>query len=150
MSNIFLGITKEERDNILDKHKSIYDGYAIKNVVANEQPLYVQDFANDKEGITVNSKGEVTGYNNKLYMRESKNICPECGLYEEVCECSEGEVEGIGGSDSFDYVENEMDEMWEGDEEYSSEYLESENVKPKFKEKLKESLDMFKRFKKYN
>jgi hypothetical protein len=53
-------------------------------------PLYTQDYANDKGGITINSKGEISTYNNKIYMKESKEICSECGLYEEVCECGNG------------------------------------------------------------
>lgn len=82
-------ITKEERENILDKHKSLYDGYAVRQNTSNIQPLYTQDFANDKGGITINSNGDVSTYNNKIYMKESKNICSECGLYEDVCECGQ-------------------------------------------------------------
>ena len=132
MNNYFMNLTKEEKENILDKHKSLYDGYAVRQNNPNMQPLYTQDFANDKQGITVNSKGEVSTYNNKVYMKESKNICSECGLYEDICECGKGgmyeetcnecggplmegectecgykQVKGIG--DKFDYVE-EMDE----------------------------------------
>ena len=64
MGQQFLGLSKEERNNILDKHKNIYNGYSVKQNVSNVQPLYVQDFANDKEGITVNNKGEVSTYKN--------------------------------------------------------------------------------------
>lgn len=52
MNAYFMNITKEEKQNILDKHKSLYDGYAVRNEVSSEQPLYTQDFANDKNGIT--------------------------------------------------------------------------------------------------
>lgn len=151
MKGVFLPLTNEEKNDILSKHKTLYDGYAVRNNVPNEQPLYVQDFANDKEGITLNSKGEVSSYNNKIYMKESKEICPECGLYEDVCECGYKEVKGIGGSDDFDYVEEEMDksEKEEG-HEITSEYLEDETMDEEFKEKLQESLKMFNRFKKYN
>lgn len=128
MRNYLFTISEEERNNILDKHKTLYDGYAVRQSNPKEQPLYVQDFANDKEGITINSRGEVSTYNNKIYMKESKNICSECGLYEEVCECGKGgmyeaecsecggmmtegecsecgykSVKGVG--DKFDYVE---------------------------------------------
>ena len=113
-------------------------------------PLYTQDFANDKDGLQIDHLGNVSKYNNKMYMKESKNICNECGLYEEVCECGYGKVKGIGGSDEFDYVaEDECTECGEM-EEMDSEYLEDDSVEDEFKEKLKESLDMFKRFKKYN
>lgn len=128
MRNYLFNISEEERSNILDKHKKVYDGYAVNQTTPNQQPLYVQDYANDKGGITINSKGEVSTYNNKIYMKESKDICSECGLYEEVCECGKGgmyeeeckecggpmtegecnecgykQVKGIGNK--FDYVE---------------------------------------------
>lgn len=157
MKGVFISITNEEKENILSKHKTLYDGYAVRNETSNTQPLYVQDFANDKQGVTVNSNGEVSSYNPKIYMRESKEICPECGLYEDVCECGYKEVKGIGGSDDFDYVEeeemtgaecDECGDMYE--EELSSDYLDDETMEEEFKGKLKESLDMFKRFKKYN
>jgi len=58
-------MSKEEKSNILDQHKSLYDGYVTKyNQETNKSPLYVQDFANDKNGITLNNKGEVKPYTN--------------------------------------------------------------------------------------
>lgn len=59
MNSYFFGITKEEKENILDQHKKPYDGYVTQYIKPEVQPLYVQDFANDKEGLTVNNKGEV-------------------------------------------------------------------------------------------
>lgn len=65
MNAYFFKMTNEERSNILDQHKEVYDGYVTKqNQVSNEQPLYVQDYANDKGGITVSNKGEVMPYKN--------------------------------------------------------------------------------------
>ena len=64
MNAYFFGISPEERNNILDQHKNVYDGAVTQYVKPEVQPLYVQDFANDKGGITVNSKGEVTQYKN--------------------------------------------------------------------------------------
>jgi hypothetical protein len=56
---------KQEKDNILDQHKHIYDGYVTKyNQQSNQSPLYVQDLANDKMGLTVNNKGVVKPYSN--------------------------------------------------------------------------------------
>jgi hypothetical protein len=168
MKAYFLNITKEERDNILDRHKTLYDGYSVRAEVPNEQPLMVQDFANDKNGITVNSSGEVSTYNNKIYMKESKEICKECGLYEDVCECGYKEVKGIGGSSDFDYVEeDECSECGysEGEDdndavfvpkekmsnsEVRSAFLSDKDGNEKVKEKVRESLEMFQRFKKYN
>jgi hypothetical protein len=57
-------MTNEERTNILDQHKEMYNGFATNNVTSNMQPLYVQDFAIDKGGVTVNNRGEVTNYKN--------------------------------------------------------------------------------------
>jgi hypothetical protein len=58
-------MTNEERENILDQHKHLYDGYVTKyNQESNMTPLYVQDLANDKNGITLNNKGEVKTYRN--------------------------------------------------------------------------------------
>lgn len=64
MNAYFFKMTNEERTNILDQHKELYNGYATNNVTSNMYPLYVQDFANDKGGITVNNKGGVTHYKN--------------------------------------------------------------------------------------
>jgi len=133
MNNYYMNLTREEKENILDKHKTLYDGYAVRQPQSNMTPLYTQDYANDKGGITINSKGEISSYNNKIYMKESKEICSECGLYEEMCECgnsgmnesmcnecgapiTEGEcsecgykqVKGIG--DEFDYTEEVSEE----------------------------------------
>ena len=90
MNNYYMNLTREEKENILDKHKTLYDGYAVRQNQSNMTPLYTQDYANDKGGITINSKGEVSTYNNKIYMKESREICSECGLYEDVCECGSG------------------------------------------------------------
>ena len=64
MNAYFFGISPEERNNILDQHKQVYDGAVTQYVKPEVQPLYVQDFANDKGGLTVNNKGEVTQYKN--------------------------------------------------------------------------------------
>jgi len=58
-------ISAEEKSDILNKHRHVYDGYrTMQPEVSNTQPLYVQDFANDKKGITVNNKGVVKPYTN--------------------------------------------------------------------------------------
>ena len=110
MKAVFLNITNEERENILNQHKTPYDGYAVKQSTPNEQPLFVQDFANDKAGITVSNSGEVTPYTNKLYMKESVSTCKECGMTEDMCECGGKEIKGIGSPEDFDYIESEMKE----------------------------------------
>ena len=92
MNSYFFPLSNEERENILDKHKHVYNGYRTlnPNPVANEQPLFTQDFANDKEGLVVNNKGEVKAYTN-MGINESKKrksyvdeeMCEQCGEMEE-------------------------------------------------------------------
>jgi hypothetical protein len=88
-------MSNEEKRNILDKHRSLYDGYrTMQPQMAKEQPLYVQDFAGDKNGITVNNKFNVKGYTNVgINESEEKGMCSECGgrMYEGECmECGYG------------------------------------------------------------
>lgn len=111
MNAFFIGVTPEEKENILNRHKQVYNGFRTlnPNPVENEQPLYTQDFANDKVGLVVNNKGEVKPYTNmgineskkqktnlnpkkddKLF--ESNHMCEQCGLNEEICECGVSEA----------------------------------------------------------
>lgn len=64
MNHYLFNVTNEERENILDKHKKIYDGYVTEYGGGNMTPLYVVDMAKDKGGVTLNNKGEVTSYKN--------------------------------------------------------------------------------------
>jgi|LauGreDrversion4_2_1035121.scaffolds.fasta_scaffold08052_7 hypothetical protein len=65
MNAYFFKMNREEKDNILDQHKQVYDGYVTRyNQESNQTPLYVQDLANDKNGITVSNKGVVKNYTN--------------------------------------------------------------------------------------
>ena len=147
MKSYFLNIPKEERQNILDQHKNVYDGYVTNYAKPNEQPLFVQDFANDKNGITVNNKGEVKRYTN-------------VGINENMDEM-ELDMIGDGPMDLeagvFDeemYEEDEMDfdmekePSYDVDVEFTNE-LEEDDMEM-VKENIKESLDWFKRFTKYN
>lgn len=120
-------ISPAEKQDILNKHKTLYNGFrTMEPKISNEQPLYIQDFAGDKLGMTINNKGTVKPYMNfgiNESVEEGK-MCEQCGgeMYEDVCEqCGgrmEGEVEeGVGKlddiyheedlnpSDDFDYVE---------------------------------------------
>ena len=75
MNAYFFNTTPEERKNILDQHKHLYDGYVTKyNQESNQTPLYVQDLANDKMGITINSKGDVKNYTNFKIMFETNEL----------------------------------------------------------------------------
>lgn len=65
MNAYFFKMSKDEKNNILDQHKSLYDGYVTKyNQESNQTPLYVQDLANDKMGVTLDNKGNVKNYTN--------------------------------------------------------------------------------------
>tara|TARA_R110000803_G_scaffold8450_4_gene27116 strand:- start:1817 stop:2482 length:666 start_codon:yes stop_codon:yes gene_type:complete len=59
-------ISDEERAQILNTHRSFYDGYATGNVPSNQTPLTVEDLAQDKQGLQVTNTGEVKPYNNHI------------------------------------------------------------------------------------
>lgn len=60
-------ISDEERAQILNTHRSFYDGYATGNVPNPQQPLTVEDLAQDKNGLQVMYNGEVKQYNNHIH-----------------------------------------------------------------------------------
>ena len=103
MNSYFFPISNEERENILNKHKHVYNGYRTlnPNPVENEQPLYVQDFANDKEGLVVNNKGEVKAYTN-MGINEARKRKPY--LADE--EMKEGEVDEFF---EFDFSDEDVE-----------------------------------------
>jgi hypothetical protein len=205
-------MTKEEKSNILDQHKTLYDGYVTRyNQESNQYPLYVQDYANDKNGVTVSNKGNVKQYTN-ININESpldrigdgpydlKNGTVDIDSYMDTEDRNTQFMHDVYPSpneEEFDYESfgkyaNDMEqneEQYEYDidqlEDYSSEEInetfdddfedseqddpfiemgeEFEEVDneeiisnvdeedlPEFYSQLQESLDMFKRFKKYN
>lgn len=212
MNAYFFKMTKEEKSNILDQHKSLYDGYVTKyNQESNQYPLYVQDYANDKNGITVSNKGNVKQYTNininespldrigdgpydlkngtvdiDSYMdTEDRNtqfmhdVYPSpneeefdyesFGNYADDMKQNEDQYEydidqledysseEINETFDDDFEDSEQDdpfiEMGEDFEEVDNEEIISnvdEEDLPEFYSQLQESLDMFKRFKKYN
>lgn len=205
MNAYFFKMNKEERNNILDQHKKVYDGYVTRyNQDSNETPLYTQDFANDKGGITVNNKGNVKTYTN-VGINEAvldtiadgpndlKNgtvdLNPTNNRHHEMMHDTypspnedEEEFVSLGNYyndmrqnlDQYEYDIDEMedyssDELYEMyhetdlDEEYEDvEDIEDEDVDqfnfdevdedevPDLMSNINESLDMFRRFKKYN
>lgn len=98
MNAYFFNMTNEERTNILDQHKKLYDGYVTEYGTSNQYPLYVQDLANDKKGITVSNTGKVTEYKN-MNINEMKHDNKDTGLFsDEVNEYHVGvpPLDGIG------------------------------------------------------
>lgn len=85
MNAIFLSVNADERENILSQHRKVYDGYQTLNPAAMDaiQPLYTQDFANDKQGLVVNNKGEVKPYTN-VGINESKMDFSPLGYAKQV------------------------------------------------------------------
>jgi len=204
MAQYFFKMTNEERTNILDQHKTIYDGYVTEYAQGeNKQPLYVQDFANDKGGITVNNKGEVKPYTNmginesidgRLDMigdgdddlrngtvdfssidNDEYGSYISLGITDDEDEDDHRDLSMYNpydGDKNFDFDDEEsfdieLDEVddtildlkpeWSDEEEgivndiYNDNFDEvDEEEKDSFLNKLNESLDMFRRFKKYN
>jgi hypothetical protein len=195
MNAYFFKMTNEERSNILDQHKQVYDGYATSYIQpSNEQPLYVQDMANDKQGLTVSNKGVVTGYKN-MNINEMRYDGKSTGLFseeepkeqghvspgaiydtEETFESEEDEGYMVSVGEQLDMIGDGPDDMehgvfghdHEGNEvlvspevdmddddlvfDFDSEIMndvDTDEVEGLF-DNLKESLDMFKRFTKYN
>jgi len=97
-------MANDEKRNILDQNKSVYNGYkTMQPQVSNTQPLYVQDFATDKEGITVNNKFNVKKYMNvgiNEQVEKEESMCSECGGVMMEGECSEGGWKGDRGEET--------------------------------------------------
>jgi len=180
MNAYFFNVSKQERENILDQHKHLYDGYVTKyNQESNQYPLYVQDLANDKMGITVNSRGDV-----KKYTNFNINESPLNRIGDGPNDLKHGTFDSEQIPDTFnnnlEYFhnvysspsENEFDDEMENNEnqyEYDIDELEDfsteeitegfdkkifyeidEDLIDEFKNQLNESFDMFNRFKNYN
>jgi len=124
MAQYFFKVTKEERENILDKHKSQYDGYVTKSNISNEQPLYVQDFANDKGGITINNKGEISEYKNMNINEENISL----GKYSDEEDDRKKAFERLPNLGSVKGDHNVIPKSWwKDDEEDFDDDSESEN-----------------------
>jgi hypothetical protein len=112
MNAYFFKMTNEERENILDQHKTVYDGYVTSYVQPEKnQPLYVQDYANDKQGITVSNKGVVTGYKN-TNINEMRYDGKSTGLFSEEEPKEQGHISGGSAYEPEESFESEMDEEY--------------------------------------
>jgi hypothetical protein len=104
-------MTNEEKSNILDQHKTIYDGYVTSYAQPEKnQPLYVQDMANDKQGLTVSNKGVVTGYKN-MNINEMRFDGKSTGLFSDE-EPTEGYISPSSEYQPEESFESEMDEEY--------------------------------------
>jgi len=167
MNAYFFKMTQAEKNDILEQHKELYNGYVTNNIQSNMQPLYIQDFANDKEGITVNNKGDVKTYTN-ININEMKYDGKSTGLFsnEEDGYVTFGEqLDKIaddpkhfehGTFDDNDEIEFELeiDDLDDETEDdmivlgFNSDEIDEEMIEP-IQEQITKTLDMFKRFKKY-
>jgi hypothetical protein len=112
MNAYYFKMTNEERENILDQHKEIYDGYVTSYAQPEkEQPLYTQDFANDKQGLTVNNKGEVTAYKN-MGINEMKYDGKDTGLFSSEEPKEQGHISGGSIYEPEETFESEMEESY--------------------------------------
>jgi hypothetical protein len=148
MKAYFLNVPNEEKQNILDQHKTVYDGYVTNFAKPNEQPLYVQDLANDKGGITVSNKGVVKRYTN-MGINENIDEMELDGIGDGPLDLEKGVFDGeMSEEDEIEINLKKNEPSYDIDVEFTEELDEEENQK--VKEKVRESLDWFKRFTKYN
>lgn len=151
MGNYFLNINKQEKQNILDKHKTVYDGFVTKyGQSINNQPLYVQDFANDKNGITVSNKGVVKNYTN-VNINEINIPIDNVGLKRNIgLDFNNNKDEYEDDTDWVNQLMSSGDELGEETNEFDLYTEIDEDEQEPLKDNVYESLNMFKRFKKYN
>lgn len=175
MNAYFFKMNQAEKNNILDQHKKVYDGFVTTyGQQINQQPLYVQDYANDKEGLTVNNKGVVKTYTN-MNINEAdamtgakylpgQNIKTYSGPYDPFEKEYKGSFTGddkIGGKGHMNAGTFETEEPLEiefeidiEDPKYDGINLSPSDVEDveeieQLEEQLNKTLDMFKRFKNY-
>lgn len=109
MNQYFFKMNQAERNSILDQHRKIYDGYVTQfGQTSNSQPLYIQDYANDKGGLVVSNKGDVKPYTN-MGINESFNHLDQIGDSEADLENGTVDLESeyIGNNDykkDYDYL----------------------------------------------
>lgn len=167
MNAYFFKMNKAERNEILDQHRKVYDGFVTTyGQQINQQPLYVQDYANDKGGVTVNNKGEVKTYTN-MRINEMRHDGMDTGLFSEEQDDYSFVTPTQEGFDGLDTIGDRPEDLefgtmpdpsdWYiemGEEEDIYEYedftdeVDEDMVEP-IQEQISKTLDMFKRFKNY-
>ena len=155
-------MSDEDRQSILKQHSTVYDGYATGNVSSNMTPLTVYDAAGDKEGVTVDNLGNVKTYRN----HNVNEITAKPGNYDSIDQAYEFESDGpqqsmtqMGmGKAPYDFVSKGPSDVYEDEELYGDVefddllYKEDElnSEEGQIEESVNKSLDMFRRFNKYN
>ena len=155
-------MSDEDRQSILKQHSTVYDGYATGNVSSNMTPLTVYDAAGDKEGVTVDNLGNVKTYRN----HNVNEITAKPGNYDSIDQAYEFESDGpqqsmtqMGmGKAPYDFVSKGPSDVYEDEELYGDiefdDLLNKENEldgeEDQIEESVNKSLDMFRRFNKYN
>ena len=155
-------MSDEDRQSILKQHSTVYDGYATGNVPSNMTPLTVYDAAGDKEGITVDNLGNVKTYRN----HHVNEITAKPGNYDSIDQAYEFESDGpqqsmtqMGmGKAPYDFVSKGPSDVYEdkelyGDVEFDDlldKERELDGEEDQIEESVNKSLDMFRRFNKYN
>lgn len=157
MNAYFFKMNQAERNDILDQHKKVYDGYVTTyGQQVNQQPLYIQDLANDKLGLTVNNKGEVKHYTN-VRINEMRYDGKDTGLFSEEEDFYMTPSEEDSEFMEEDDFQNEIEEdeiIYEVEKDYDFDLSEIEDeiyedMEKPLEEQVNKVLDMFKRFKKY-
>ena len=155
-------MSDEDRQSILKQHSTVYDGYATGNVSSNMTPLTVYDAAGDKEGVTVDNLGNVKTERN----HNVNEITAKPGNYDSIYQAYEFESDGpqqsmtqMGmGKAPYDFVSKGPSDVYEDEELYGDiefdDLLNKENEldgeEDQIEESVNKSLDMFRRFNKYN
>ena len=157
-------MSDEDRQSILKQHSTVYDGYATGNVPSNMTPLTVYDATGDKEGITVDNLGNVKTYRN----HNVNEITAKPGNYDSIDQAYEFESDGpqqsmtqMGmGKAPYDSVSKGPSDVYEDEDEELYGDVEFEDLldneeeldgeENQIEESVNKSLDMFRRFNKYN
>ena len=158
-------MSDEDRQSILKQHATVYDGYATGNVQSNMTPLTVYDAARDKEGVTVDSNGNVKTYRN----HNINEITAKPLNYDEIEPAYEFDSDGpqqsmtqMGmGKRPYEFVSKGPSDVYEDEleggvyddidfDELVNDDEELQQHRDQIEESVNKSLDMFKRFTKYN
>lgn len=158
-------MSDEDRQSIIKQHSTVYDGYATGNVQSNMTPLTVYDAAKDKEGVTVDSRGVVKTYRN----HNINEITAKPLNYDEIEPAYKFESDGpqqsmtqMGmGKKPYDFISKGPSDVYEDeleggvydDIDFDALVDDDEDLqqhRDQIEESVNKSLDMFKRFRKYN